>query len=138
MRGNVEENQRGAPTWQRNLCLTLVIKSTHNQSMSIGCISKLGHLSGFLRHNLLIIHECIIFSTWIGTRHRSLTMYLCTLASSRGFPVFNQCDFSLWCNAVTFTLNTINLFLQIDISQSCQLVECRCLFWHCNHKELKF
>ena len=46
---------------------TLVIESTHewpmdlvfmntfdNQSMSIGCVGKLCHLSGFLRHNLLI------------------------------------------------------------------------------------
>ncbi len=45
---------------------TLVIKSTHewpmdlvfmstydNQSMSIGCVGKLGHLSGFLRHYLV-------------------------------------------------------------------------------------
>ncbi len=34
---------------------TLVIKSTFdNQSMSIGCIGKLGHLFGLLRHYLLI------------------------------------------------------------------------------------
>ncbi len=26
-----------------------------NQSMSIGCVGKLGHLSGFLRHYLLSI-----------------------------------------------------------------------------------
>ncbi len=26
-----------------------------NQSMSMGCVGKLGHLFGFLRHNLLIL-----------------------------------------------------------------------------------
>ncbi len=35
---------------------TLVIESTFdNQSMSIGCVGKLGHRSGFLRHYLLIL-----------------------------------------------------------------------------------
>ncbi len=35
--------------------MDLVFMSTFdNQSMSIGCIGKLGHLSGFLRHYLLI------------------------------------------------------------------------------------
>ncbi len=35
--------------------MDLVFMSTFNdQSMSIGCVGKLGHLSGFLRHYLLI------------------------------------------------------------------------------------
>ncbi len=37
--------------------MDLVFTSTfHNQSMSIGCVGKLGHLFGFLRHYLLRIH----------------------------------------------------------------------------------
>ncbi len=47
-----------------------------NQSMSIGCVGKLGHLSGFLRHYLLIgffktffssfsnIRQCVQCSRW--------------------------------------------------------------------------
>ncbi len=101
LRGNVGENQRGAPTCRRNLCsyfgyqkyswiqgswamwfqlsirvvrnfqssmyhrgqgppswkvvtiwpMDLAFMSTFdNQSMSIRCVGKLGHLSGFLRH----------------------------------------------------------------------------------------
>ncbi len=39
--------------------MDLVFMSTFNdQSMSIGCVGKLGHLSGFLRHYLLnVIHD---------------------------------------------------------------------------------
>ena len=34
--------------------IDLVFMSTFdNQSMNIGCVRKLGHLFGFLRHNLL-------------------------------------------------------------------------------------
>ncbi len=52
LRGNVGENQRGAPIWP----MDLVFMSTFdNQSMSIDCIGTLGHLSGFLRHYLLTV-----------------------------------------------------------------------------------
>ena len=74
--GNVWVNQTGAPTCQLNLysyfghwqylwplwymeswnhiALDLVFMSTfYNQSMSIGCIGKLGHPFGLLRHYLL-------------------------------------------------------------------------------------
>ncbi len=38
--------------------MDLVFMSTFNdQSMSIGCVGKLGHLSGFLRHYLLILED---------------------------------------------------------------------------------
>ncbi len=52
--------RRGPPgpygTWKVGTIwpMDLVFMSTFdNQTMSIGCIAKLGHLSGFLRHYLL-------------------------------------------------------------------------------------
>ena len=74
LRGNVGENQRGAQTCQRNLstysghwkyswiqgpramcwkAVELPPIGPPHQSMSIGCVRKFGHLSGFLRHYLL-------------------------------------------------------------------------------------
>ncbi len=44
LRGNVGENQR------------VFMSTFDNQSMSIGCVGKLGHLSGFLRHYLLTMN----------------------------------------------------------------------------------
>ncbi len=38
----------------------------HDQSMSIGCVDKLGHLSGFLRHYILSIDVwCPMYVWWI-------------------------------------------------------------------------
>ncbi len=36
-------------------CMGKVMSTFDNQSMSIGCVGKLGHLFGFLRHYLLRI-----------------------------------------------------------------------------------
>ncbi len=58
---STHEYKKGAPgpysTWKVGTIwpMDLVFMSTFdNQSMSIGCVGKLGHLSGFLRHYLLI------------------------------------------------------------------------------------
>ncbi len=43
--------------------MELVFMSTFdNQSMSIGCVGKLGHLFGFLRHDLLKVNRKKILS----------------------------------------------------------------------------
>ncbi len=42
--------------------MDLVLMSTFNdQSMSIGCVGKLGHLFGFLRHYLLSIYFVLFY-----------------------------------------------------------------------------
>ncbi len=48
--GNVWENQRGQNISRYNVYF---MSTVGNQSMSIGCVGKLGHLFGFLRHYLL-------------------------------------------------------------------------------------
>ena len=60
--GNVWENQRGQKISRYNVYskftwwnyLWIFMSTFDNQSMSIGCIDKLGHLFGFLWHHLLI------------------------------------------------------------------------------------
>ncbi len=49
------------------LSINLVFMSTFdNQSMSIGCVGKLGHLFGFLQHYLLIALSAKLDTTiWI-------------------------------------------------------------------------
>ncbi len=57
--GNVWENQRGQKISRYNVYFNfawwnyLFMSTFDNQSMSIGCVGKLGHLFGFLRHYLL-------------------------------------------------------------------------------------
>ncbi len=70
--GNVWENQRGPKISRYNVYLKfaqwnyLVFMSTFdNQSMStIGCVGKLGHLFGFLRHYLLTAQWYFIGFQW--------------------------------------------------------------------------
>ncbi len=41
----------------------------NDQSMSIGCVAKFGHLSGFLRHYLLIFINCFLQYHSLPSKH---------------------------------------------------------------------
>ncbi len=54
--------------YTQSLCGETIYKfmsTFDNQSMSIGCVGKLGHLFGFLRHYLLTLFSAIHYRVYL-------------------------------------------------------------------------